>query len=237
MYNVIICDHQLAVGIGIEKMLRSCYPREFEIFVTDNPRIVMNNNLTRQADLDILIIDTEVRGYSGISIAEEIRNANPNTQVIFESVHHKYAQDIFRASPVYFLNKPVQEDVFRKAIDRCKEKLDLVDRKTVSLKRSGRVYQFVCRDVLFIESSKRKITIHTVNNDVDLYAKLDEIEELFDDSFIRCHQSFFVNMDCIRVLQKNHFILKDGSSIPISQSRFFAVRDRYEEFRKNPGIS
>ncbi|MBP5418079.1 MAG: response regulator transcription factor [Clostridiales bacterium] len=234
MYNVIICDHQLSTGIQIEKLLRSDFPGEFEIFVTDNPRLVMRNALTRQADLDILIIDTEVRDFSGIDIAEDIKKTNPNTQVIFESVHHKYAQDIFRASPVYFLNKPVQEDLLKIAIERCKEKLDLVDRKALTLKKSGRVYHFVCRDILYIESSKRLVTIHTINQDVEMYCRLDQIEDLLDASFLRCHQSYIVNMDCIRVFQKNNFILKNGSPIPISQSRFTDVRDRYEVFRENP---
>lgn len=230
MYNVLICDHQLAAGIQIEKKLRESFPAQFEIFVTDNPRIVMNSKLIRDSELDILIIDTIIREYNGIRIAEEIHNANPSTQIIFESIHHEYAQDIFRVSPVYYLNKPVDSELLQVAIERCLQKLDSANIHSISLKHAGKVYRVHSRDILYVESSRRKVTVHTAYRDIVTYSKLNEIEAMLDDSFLRCHQSFLVNMNCIRYYMPNQFVLKNNGRLPISQSRSVISRNRFDAF-------
>lgn len=230
MYSVIICDHHLVTSIQIEKMIRTAFPKQFEIFVTDNPRILMNNRLVKMSELDILIIDTIVGNYNGIDIAEKIRNCNPSVQIIFESIHHKYAQDIFRVSPVYFMNKPINKDILSSAIHVSLQNLQSENHQSVLLNRNGRVFQLYIRDILYIESAKRKIIIHTTTSNYDFYYRLDEIETLLPESFIRCHQSYLVNMGCISLFDRNQFLLKTGEMIPISQSKQIQVRKKFTEY-------
>ena len=233
MYNVIICDHHLVTSIQIERMIRAAFPNQFDIFTTDNPRLLVNSRLVKMSELDILIIDTEIGNYSGISIAESIRRSNPSTQIIFESIHHEYAQDIFRVSPVYFINKPVDQEVLITAVSISLEHLKSADFDYILLNRNGRIYQFYVRDILYIESSKRKVIVHSSSLVLDFYYRLDEVEALLPVSFLRCHQSYLVNMSCIRFFVQNRLLLKTGEYIPVSQSKQSRVRKQIEEYSQS----
>ena len=84
------------------------------------------------------------------------------------------------------------------------------------------------RDILYIESSNSKCMIHTVSGRVHTaYKTLNTIEkELNDSCFLRCHQSFLVNMDHVRQIGKE-FLLSNGETIPIRQRGVKPVRQAY----------
>ena len=84
------------------------------------------------------------------------------------------------------------------------------------------------RDILYIESSNSKCLIHTVSGGVHTaYKTLNTIEkELNAPCFLRCHQSFLVNMDHVRQIGKE-FLLSNGETIPIRQRGVKPVRQAY----------
>ena len=45
--------------------------------------------------------------------------------------------------------------------------------------------------------------------------------------FINCHSSFIVNMNYVKAIETNSFILKDGTVIPISRGQYSTVKDAY----------
>lgn len=63
-----------------------------------------------------------------------------------------------------------------------------------------------------------------------IYAKLDDVErELDGHGFLRCHQSYIVNMEQVRVVEKD-FILTSGARVPIRQREAKAIREAYFEY-------
>lgn len=49
--------------------------------------------------------------------------------------------------------------------------------------------------ILYIESNRHKVIVHTIKQDYICYQKLNELEELLKkDNFVRCHQSFLVSL-------------------------------------------
>ena len=63
-------------------------------------------------------------------------------------------------------------------------------------------------------------------------AKLDHIAEQLSSDFIRCHQSYLVNMHMIRQFDsKNHtFWLQSNEEIPISRRAYKETKECYEMF-------
>ncbi|MDY4429835.1 LytTR family DNA-binding domain-containing protein, partial [Evtepia sp.] len=63
-----------------------------------------------------------------------------------------------------------------------------------------------------------------------IYKTLNTIEkELGDRRFLRCHQSFLVNMDHIRQIDKQ-FLLSNGDIVPIRQRGVKPVRQAYIDY-------
>ena len=84
--------------------------------------------------------------------------------------------------------------------------------------KSKRQHRYVDLDnIMYIESDKHAIRIHlTDGSDIETSGKLGEIETAIDDkdSFLRCHQSYLVNMKYIRDV-KDAFVMSDGTTVPI----------------------
>lgn len=72
-----------------------------------------------------------------------------------------------------------------------------------------------------------------------MYIHLDELEaRLTDRRFLRCHQSYLVNMDHVRRVD-SHFVVEGGASVSIRQRDLKVIRDRYLAYierRERPGI-
>ena len=83
-------------------------------------------------------------------------------------------------------------------------------------------------DILYIESSNSRCILHNDNNtSYIIYKRLNDIEtELNDKRFLRCHQSYLVNMDYIKNADKQ-FELINGEIVCIRQRNLKAIKQEY----------
>ena len=90
-----------------------------------------------------------------------------------------------------------------------------------------------CADILYIESRQRIVVLHTPRKMIEFYAKLTDVMQMLPQSgFARCHQSYIVNMEYVRELDKvNHcFTLHSGERIEISRSNYAQTVAQFEHF-------
>lgn len=101
----------------------------------------------------------------------------------------------------------------------------------LTVRRHGQVNRIPYAEVLFAESRNAKCLIHRVGGEeYVVYCKLDEIEsKLADDRFIRCHQSYLVNMDHV-VSMDHHFVLDDGRTAAVRQRELRRIREQYLQY-------
>lgn len=73
--------------------------------------------------------------------------------------------------------------------------------------------------IYYIESSSRKLTIHTCDKDYSYYNRLDAVQnELPPDQFMRIHKSYIVSIYYIVSYTNNEITLTTGKSLPISKT-------------------
>ena len=106
-----------------------------------------------------------------------------------------------------------------KALKKALE--EQVSREHIYIHCNGREQLLPVSEVLFMERKLKKTLILQVSgNEYLVSAKPDElIQQLKGSSFVRCHQSFWVNLDHIRSMGPESFLLTTGQEIPISRSR------------------
>lgn len=86
------------------------------------------------------------------------------------------------------------------------------------------------RESLYFESNKRKIFIVTEQEILELYGKLNEIEETLKTckiSFLRVHQSFLVNYKHISGQSYDSVVMDNGQKISISEDRRKIISEQY----------
>lgn len=91
----------------------------------------------------------------------------------------------------------------------------------------GETLQVFYKNILYFESCKKIICLHTANGSTyEFRGKLNDVEkELMGSCFLRVHQSFLVNVFYIEVLNKGvkNIILTGGEHIPVSKSCYDKV--------------
>lgn len=75
-------------------------------------------SLITEVNPDVIFLDIEMPGKSGIQLAEELFKSGSNAQIVFTTAYNEYAVDAFRLSAVDYLLKPIQESHLKEAIEK-----------------------------------------------------------------------------------------------------------------------
>lgn len=83
--------------------------------------------------------------------------------------------------------------------------------------------------VLYIETKGHKNYFHlTDGRMLSIYRKLDELEVDFSGrDFLRCHQSFLVNMQYIEKISSYVLTLENGEQLSVPKARYKEVKKRF----------
>ena len=166
----------------------------------------------------------------GIDCAYELNQRYPELQIIYmtEDVK-KYSQHIF-LKPVNllgYLTKPVDLIILKKLLEIAKEKQKQNDEKRVTIMCRNHKQIFYLDEILYLESRAHRTMIHTYEGEEVCRDKISDLEQRMGDTFVRCHQSFLVNMKYIRRIENESFKLENGEEISISKRRYVETKNRY----------
>ena len=98
----------------------------------------------------------------------------------------------------------------------------------------GTINRIYYDEINYIESINNKCRIHAESGKVFTeYKKLNDIEsELNDKRFLRCHQSFLVNMDLVRSVS-DKFEMQNGKIVAITQRNMKKIKTTFKNYIKN----
>ncbi len=230
MYNLVICDDNLAAVRNIKASVEALFPDKFDIRTAQSFK-----EIDTDLRIDILLMDIELNDNSinGIGASMELLKNQGNIQVIFISSYYQYAQEIFNARPVYYVQKPVDDDVLKKAIDRALSNLEESDVKYFSIKTAGELITISVSEILFFESQLRKVKLITSKREVEFYDKLMNVESKMSSlgcCFIRSHKSFLINASHITSITSDGVVMDNGRNLPVSKANYAGVKMEYLKY-------
>ena len=197
------------------------------------------------ADVDLVVLDVEMPGMSGIELAdlEVLHGLHTDAQVIFVTAKEDYALQAFSVDATDYLVKPVRYDRFETAIRRVQrlrgatqaveaddghadgDEPAPVAGDTVFVKVDGRYVRLHLRDIQWIEAQGDYMQIQTTDDRYLIHSTLKALEEKLPDAFLRVHRSFLVRIDQIKDIEDTTLVI-DGTVIPIGASYREELMDR-----------
>lgn len=178
------------------------------------------SNLIREERFkpDIVFMDIRLTDCNGITLAKEIFSANPQVQIIFISGYDDYYLDVYDVEHVYFLRKPIGLELLQKAYAKAVEKLDAIEKDVFVFGTGLHKTLIHYRDILYFEKLKRKVLIYTLteNTPYSYYATMTELSEKLPAFFVRCHNSYIVNLDAVTTYRPGQIKI-DDQQIPVSR--------------------
>ena len=156
--------------------------------------------------INAIYIDIKIDSLNGIEIAQRIQQENPKIKIIYMTAYSQYSEAIFKTKPTYLLLKPIKKEQIKKSLERAlQEEKQNKSIKTFNIK--GKIFNIEVEKIKYIESNKRVVIIYEEDLKRRIYGKLDEIEEMLSSNFVRCHQSYIVNLEHVRELNTHEFVL------------------------------
>ena len=161
---------------------------------------------------DVVLMDIEMPGKTGIECARVIQDTNPKTVIVFATAHEQYMGDAFQVYAFDYLVKPFKVERMLNTLELIRERLQGESRPVgapeVSLRQTARRLMLRHREgvsmvdtdsILLIQREDRATVMYTADGKRYVIPEtLSEImEKLPPEDFMRSHKSYIVNVDAI----------------------------------------
>lgn len=175
--------------------------------------------------IDLMFLDIKMPNITGLEFLKTLKNP-PKT--IITTAYRDYAVEGYDLDILDYLLKPITFERFFRAIERFlrEDVIKVVEHKSVAenkdrfiLVKSGNKYHKIpLIEILYIESLKDYVKIHTAQKQVLTKYKISDIEKELDRAlFLRVHRSYIINLGKITAYT-HHEIELDKIEIPIGVS-------------------
>ncbi len=164
----------------------------------------------------VVFVDVEMPGMSGVECARLIQDMDPATVIIFATAHDQYMGDAFEVYAFDYLLKPFKVERVLKTLERARDRITRREEKPLPpLKPRGQaaagrlmlhhrdgVSFLNMQDILLVQREERATVIYTLGE--GRYVTSDSLGDtearLDPNAFFRCHKSYIINLNHIKAI-------------------------------------
>jgi len=201
---------------GIRMLLRKIIEQKegFEVVgESDNPTDAVA--LFTKTKAEVVFLDIEINGASGLECAKIIADLEPKTKIIFATAHSEYMSAAFEVYAFDYLVKPFPVERVNQTLDRIKslteagmqEPLDKIIKYEHGLEKllvkGKESMSFVdINDIILVQRENSSTVIYTKKDSFGTSVSLSDIEAKLDaDQFMRSHKSYLINVSQIKKIE------------------------------------
>ncbi len=180
----------------------------------------------RHEKIDLMFLDINMPEITGI---EFLRTIPDPPYVIITTAYREYAYEGYDLDVVDFLLKPISFERFLKAINRFCSRTKPVqtqneenhqdgkEKRHIHIQDGKNTFKLLYDDVLYFEGYGEYVKVITPGKTYIVRESLTDFErKLGQDSFLRIHKSYIVNLQKVRGFSTIHVLLKDNE-LPIGR--------------------
>jgi DNA-binding LytR/AlgR family response regulator len=218
-YKIAICDDeelqiQLLSKLVVAWSKKSS--KEIEILTYRNAESFFFQ-WSNDKSFDILLLDIQMSGESGIELAKKIRKSDESLSIIFITGLSDYIDEGYEVSALHYLIKPVKEDKLYTCLDKACKKI-VKEQKSILVGVDGVNIRIMQEDIIYTEAFAHAVLIQTTKNSYEVKKSIGELEKELDGAmFVRCHRSYLANLKYISKIAKTDITLDNGKIIPVSR--------------------
>jgi DNA-binding LytR/AlgR family response regulator len=184
----------------------------------------------REETFHVNFLDIYMDKITGVEVAREIRSRDKDAAIVFTTSSSDHMAEGFDLGAVHYLLKPYTREAVKAALDRCLRAVHAVER-FVELTANRENRKVLLSKIMWIESQDKSCVLRLPNEDLRVYARLDELLTLISDPcFLRCHRSYAVNLDYAAYVKDNDFVMKDGTLVPIRREGRAGIKKLFEDY-------
>ncbi len=234
MLHIAICDDDHNAVALHKEITENCLTQNRSVgkIVTYTSSDNLLYDITEdQFFFDLILLDIEMPGKTGMEIAERIKPYLPNVKIVFITSHIEYAIDAFELSIFRYVPKGDIAKRLPVAIGDAIKLIQLEDGKIYTIQTNSRLERIPCKDIYYIERDGKNASISTAGGVSKVRKSLQQVyEELDAEEFIYIDRGCIVNMIHIIQIKDGMAVLKNGVSLPVSRSHLQEVKAQINNY-------
>ena len=221
IFTCIIIDDEPPALRVLEKFIQQL--KEVRL-IASSSKPIEALDLIREHQPDIIFLDIQMPDLTGIQLSKLI---GYDASIIFTTAYAQFAVEGFQVSAVDYLLKPIAFPRFLEAVEKVKIKNSF---KKQNIKTTPEDYFFVKTDgknkfakvklseILYVESIKNYVIIHTENEQLVTYNTLKSMQEsLPRRKFIKIHKSYIIALDKVEKTE-SYTVWVNGNDLPLGDT-------------------
>jgi DNA-binding LytR/AlgR family response regulator len=181
---------------------------------------------------DVIFLDIYMSGMTGMEAAKKIREQDYACQLIFTTATREFAVDSYDVAAAFYLVKPYSYEKLAQALTRCDAEL-LEQKQCVMVPGTAGQQPLLLHQITHTEYYGRCVEVHLTSGEkltvpmrqADFTALL-----LAYPYFCDCTRGVLVNLEQAENLLADRFLLKNGTSVPVSRLKYQKVREQFLTF-------
>lgn len=238
MFRIGVCDDEAYFRQDLEKRLEAYFkekPFEPEIHIFEKGQALLDE--AEKSPFDLVFLDIEMPDMDGIALGKHLKAIVEDTLLIYVTSYDAYISQALRLDIFQYLKKPLDDHFFQEEMGRALAQYAL-KKQEYNFKYNGVRMSIPITRIVYLESQRWNVIIHTEDENFKIASKLGEEEKrLTTHGFIRIHQSYLLNMQYIEKFLSDRVFLKGREEpLPVSRKYKDAARKAHLNYQSKVGI-
>ena len=179
---------------------------------------------------DIIILDIEMGGMSGLQAAEQIRRLDSGVLLMFLTNHSEFAIEGYQVNAFRYMLKGQSDYLYLKQL----ASVIAAYRQSVQVFRietKGRLTVCKLNQIYYFEVMDKTILLHKADEVLSFPGKMADIEKrVAGYDFAKIHKSFLVNLRYVSYVESGTVLMKNEASLPLGRKFKAEFTDRYIQY-------
>ncbi|MCL2187281.1 MAG: LytTR family DNA-binding domain-containing protein [Defluviitaleaceae bacterium] len=180
-------------------------------------------------NVDILLLDIQMGGETGMDLARRLRGENYSGQIIFVTGYPDFAAEGYDVGALHYLMKPIKEEKLVETLNIAVSKLRQASRALIFPKPRGTV-KVTADEIIWVEMLSRLCILNLTTGIEEIRMSIREMEMMLGEGFFKCHRSYIVNMKYVRRVTKIAMVLEDKRELPLARGLYDAANQAFIKY-------
>ena len=247
--KAIIIDDEKRARISLTYILQEYCPEVTVVAECEN--LPEGIKAIRKQQPDIVLLDIEMPGHSGLELLDFFDENEVNFSIIFTTAYNEYALKAFKFSAVDYLLKPIIPEELAEAIERVakqkqrfenfrafKENLQQETLTKIAVPSGNTLLFLDTNKIMYIKGEGAYSEVFCSDGSRQLVSRnLKNFEDILcsDSRFLRIHKSYIVNFNFVTAYNKSDggsIVLENQIQIPVSPDKSQTILDQIQIIKR-----
>ena len=234
--QIAICDDEKNIRELIGDKVKTQFPEAAIDFYSSGDELLLSDK-----PMDILFLDIQMSGRNGMETARELRKKDKRTIIIFVTAAEEYVFQAFDVGAFHYIVKPIDDKKFYEVLCRSVDELEekklnekAQEEKHLLINNGGVHIKVKIDDIIYAEVFNRKVVIHKMDETIEYYGKMSDLETLAGDNFFRPHRAYLINFKYVEKYDSTTIYLEKGTALMAKQNYSEFVK-KYMKYNQRRG--